>query len=101
VANTIIYLNLDQLKSGVITLNDKKIQQINQAMISAQNTIYKLTGSGWQGETKDVFIEKFAEYKKDLTDFNELLKDFNGRIKTVYSEGMRVIMQGSKIPSKL
>ena len=96
-----IYLNLDQIKSEVILFNDKKLTEINKTMASSQNAINRLSNSAWQGETKDAFMANFEDYKRDLIAFNEQLKDFNTCLKTVQSEGMKTIMQGSKIAAKL
>ena len=96
-----IYLNLEQLKSEIIALNDKKLQEINTAMRSSCNAVATLTTYGWSGEAKDAFMEKFNKHKNDMKIFCEKAKEFNKQLKTVQSNGKKVITQGNKVATKL
>jgi len=92
-----IYLNLEQLKAEIIALNDKKIREIDMIMRSANTTVNRLTLSGWTGESKDAFSEKFLEYKKDMGVFREHLSMFNNQLKTIHSNGKKLQTQSKKI----
>jgi len=96
-----IYLNLEQLKSEIMTINDKKLQEIDKAMRSACNAVASLTSSGWSGEAKDAFMEKFTEYKKDMRIFCENAKEFNKQLKTIHANGKKLITQSNKIATKV
>lgn len=100
-AATDIYLNLEQLKSEVIAFNEKKLSDIDRAIKSANNTVRRLTLYGWEGKSKDVFVESFAKYNNDSVAFNECMKDFNKQLKTVYSNGKKLQSQSNSISAKL
>ena len=96
-----IYLDLEQLSSEIITLNNKKLQELDKAMKTASNTVATLAAYGWSGEAKDAFMEKFVRYKLDMKAFSENVKEFNKQLKTIQSDGRKLISQGSKVANKL
>jgi len=96
-----IYLDLEQLKSEIITVNDKKLQEIDKAMRSSCNAVATLTSYGWSGEAKDAFMERFTEHKKGMKSFYEYVKEFNKQLKAIQNEGKKLINQGNRIANKL
>lgn len=96
-----IYLNMDQLNTEVIVLNNQKIRDIEQAMRTAFNAVSRLTLNGWDGESKDSFVRKFTDYKKEIQAFSTSLKDFNNQLKTILKNGKKLNSQSSKISAKL
>jgi len=98
---TDIYLDLEQLRNEAILLNDKKIQEINRDISAINSTVNRLTLLGWAGESREVFIEKFSVYKKDMGVFCEYLKEFNKQLKTIHSNGRKLKSQSRKISSVL
>jgi uncharacterized protein YukE len=96
-----IYLDLDQLNTDIIDQNKIKLQEIDSAMKSACNAVASLTSKGWQGESKDAFIEKFSEYKQSMRIFCEYVKEFNNQLKIIKDNGRKLITQGNKIVNRL
>ncbi len=96
-----IYLDLDQLQESVIAKNNQKLQEINKVMQSACNTVAVLTVSGWSGESKDAFMQRFTDFKRDMRLFYEYVSQFNKQLKTVHSKGENVYAKGSGIARTL
>jgi uncharacterized protein YukE len=96
-----IYLNLVQLKSDIITINDNKLKEIDKAMKSACTAVATLAGSGWSGDAKDAFMEKFTQQKNDMRIFYENVKELNKHLKTIQVNGKKLVAQGNKIAAKL
>jgi uncharacterized protein YukE len=96
-----IYLDLERLKAEIIALNEKKIQEINSVMRSANSCVNRLTQYGWTGESKESFLEKFAGYRKDMGVFKEHLTVFNKQLKTIHSNGKKLQLQSKKISTVL
>ena len=100
-ASADVYLNLEQLKSEVILLNDKKLAEISQAMRSANDTVRRLALYGWEGKSKDTFMESFARYQGDAAVFNESIKHFNKQLKTIHSNGKKLQSLGKNVSATL
>ena len=98
---TDIYLNLDQLNTGVIVLNNKKIQEIDSTMRSALNIVNKLALHDWEGDSRDSFVANFTEYKKTMTAFSLCVKEFTKQLKTVHGNGKKLNSQSGKIAAKV
>ena len=96
-----INLDLEQLKSEVITLNDRKLKEIDRIMKSANTIVSRLARSGWEGDSAKAFLEKFAEYKKDTGLFCEHLNEFNKQLKRIHSSGKQLRAQSRKVTAKL
>ena len=96
-----IYLDLEQLKGEIITINDRKLREIDTAMRSLCNAVATLTAYGWNGDAKDAFIEKLTEHKSCMKIFYENTNEFNKQLKTIHTDGRKLISQGSKIANKL
>lgn len=96
-----IYLDLDQLKDEIIALHDRKLKDIDNAMRTASNTVGTLVAIGWSGASKDAFIEKFSDYKKEMKFFCDYMTAFNMQLKIIHSDGRRLIAQGNTIVNKL
>jgi len=95
------YLDLEQLKSEAITLNDKKIQEIDSAIQSSCNAMAALVAYGWSGDAKEAFMKRFSEYKRDMRNFQGYMKEFNRQLKTIHSNGKKLVSKGNRIASKL
>jgi len=100
-AATDIYLDLEQLKNDIIDQNNKKLPEINRAMNAACNAVASLTAYGWKGEAKDAFMDQFTEYKMVMRVFCENMKEFNNQLKTIQTNGKKLISSGNRIASKL
>jgi uncharacterized protein YukE len=98
---TDIYLNLERLKSEIMDINDKKLREIDTAMQSACNAVATLTSCGWSGNAKDAYMERFSEYKCGMKIFSENVKEFNKQLKTIHTDGKKLLAQGNKIAVKL
>jgi uncharacterized protein YukE len=96
-----IYLNLEQLNTSLISMNNQKIKDIEQAMRCAFTAVSRLTLNGWEGESKDSFVKKFEDYKKEIQAFTVSLKDFNSQLKNILKNGKQLNSQSSKISAKL
>jgi uncharacterized protein YukE len=96
-----IYLDLEQLKSGTIDLNRKKLTEINRAMTSSCNAVATLVAYGWSGEAKDAFMKKFTEHKQEMKVFYENANEFNKQLNSIHAKGKSVLSQGSRIVNKL
>ena len=98
---TDIYLNLERLKSEIITLTDKKLAETDKAMRSACNAAATLTASGWEGDSKGAFMERFTKHKNDMKICHENIKELNKQLKTIHAEGRKLLAQGNKVATKL
>jgi len=101
VASADVYLNIEQLKNEVIALNDKKLAEISQAMRSANDTVRRLALYGWEGKSKDAFVESFAKYQGDIAAFSEYIRHFNKQLKTIHSNAKKLQSQGKSISTVL
>lgn len=100
-ATTDIFLDLDQLNTEVIAVNSQKLRDIEKAMRSAFTAVSALTLMGWEGDSKDCFVQEFANYKKEIQAFTVALKDFTTKLKTIHGNAKRLNSQSSKISAKM
>ena len=96
-----ISIDIDQLMSDVISLNDAKLAEIDAVMQSSCNTVATLTLGGWEGAAKDEFMEQFTEFKQEMRKFYENLSAFNDALKAVYAEGEVVYQEGAALLAAL
>ena len=96
-----IYLNLEQLKSEIIDMNERKLNEIDMAMQSSCNTVAALTAEGWAGEAREAFLENFAEHKKNMRCLVEYIQEFNRQLLAIYKAGKKLSIQGDKLANKL
>jgi len=86
-----VYVDLEQLKTEIINLNDKNLQEIDKAMKAVCTTVATLSACGWSGEAKEAFMKKFAVYKKSMRALYENTKEFNKRLKAIQLSGKKLI----------
>jgi len=96
-----IYLNLEQLNTKIISMNTQKIKDIEQDMRCAFTAVSRLTLNGWEGESKNSFVNNFADYKKEMQAFTASLWEFNNQLKSILRNGKKLNTQSSRISAKL
>jgi WXG100 family type VII secretion target len=96
-----ISIDIDQLMSDVILINDAKLAEIDAAMQASCNTVATLTLSGWEGEAKDTFMEQFTEFKQEMRKFYENLSAFNEALKAIHADGEAVYQEGAALSAAL
>ena len=96
-----IFLDLEQLQKEIISINDRKLREIDKAMQSSCNAVASLTVNGWAGDAKDVFMDNFTQHKNDMRCFYEYVKEFNKQLKAIHNDGKKLASQGDRMAGKL
>jgi len=96
-----IELDFDKLRDDVIAKNTNELSYIDEVMVDICNVVATLTAMGWEGVSKESFMDKFNEFKKDMRIYYENLKSFNVALSEIADKAESVYRAGDGLIAPL